>query len=144
IVGVIGPNGSGKTTLFNCVTGLYRATTGSITFGSPPTELTHLPPHNIVERGISRTFPTLPAFPNPSGLENVVGAVHCRRRAGRRCPGGDPAAVVGRGRGSRGCEAGSGAPRDLRRPPPPPDHLARALALLRQPTPPRDRARPGD
>jgi branched-chain amino acid transport system ATP-binding protein len=30
IVGVIGPNGSGKTTLFNCITGLYRATTGSI------------------------------------------------------------------------------------------------------------------
>ena len=29
ILSVIGPNGSGKTSLFNCVTGLYRPTSGS-------------------------------------------------------------------------------------------------------------------
>ena len=39
ILGVIGPNGSGKTTLFNCVTGLYRATGGSIRFGAPAVKL---------------------------------------------------------------------------------------------------------
>jgi branched-chain amino acid transport system ATP-binding protein len=82
IVGVIGPNGSGKTTLFNCVTGLYRATAGSITFGSPPSEVAHLAPHDIVEAGISRTFQTLRVFPNLSVLENVLVGVHCRRRAG--------------------------------------------------------------
>ncbi len=82
IVGVIGPNGSGKTTLFNCVTGLYRATTGSIAFGNPPAEVTHLDPHDIVRRGISRTFQTLRVFPNLSVLENVLVGLHCRRRAG--------------------------------------------------------------
>lgn len=82
IVGVIGPNGSGKTTLFNCITGLYRATAGSIVFGSPPAEVAHLAPHDIVERGISRTFQTLRVFPNLSVLENVLVGLHCRRRAG--------------------------------------------------------------
>jgi len=64
ILGVIGPNGSGKTTLFNCITGLYRATEGSIAFGQPPAEMTRLDPHDIVERGIA-----------------LVG-LHCRQRAG--------------------------------------------------------------
>jgi ABC-type branched-subunit amino acid transport system ATPase component len=82
IVGVIGPNGSGKTTLFNCVTGLYRAAGGSIAFGSPPAEMTGLAPHDIVERGISRTFQTLRVFPNLTVLENVLVGLHCRRRAG--------------------------------------------------------------
>src|SRR5262249_54355445 len=82
IVGVIGPNGSGKTTLFNCITGLYRAAGGSIAFGSPPAEGAGLPPHDIVERGISRTFQTLRVFPNLSVLENVLVGLHCRRRAG--------------------------------------------------------------
>jgi ABC-type branched-subunit amino acid transport system ATPase component len=82
IVGVIGPNGSGKTTLFNCITGLYRATSGSIAFGDPPAEIAHLAPHHIVEAGISRTFQTLRVFPNLTVLENVIVGVHCRRRAG--------------------------------------------------------------
>jgi ABC-type branched-subunit amino acid transport system ATPase component len=82
IVGVIGPNGSGKTTLFNCITGLYRASAGSIAFGNPPAELAHLGPHDIVERGIARTFQTLRVFPNLSVLENVLVGLHCRRRAG--------------------------------------------------------------
>ena len=82
IVGVIGPNGSGKTTLFNCITGLYRATAGSIAFGVPPAEMAHLTPHDIVERGISRTFQTLRVFPNLTVQENVLVGLHCRRRAG--------------------------------------------------------------
>jgi len=82
ILGVIGPNGSGKTTLFNCITGLYRATEGSIAFGQPPAEMTRLDPHDIVERGIARTFQTLRVFPNLSVLENVLVGLHCRQRAG--------------------------------------------------------------
>ena len=82
IVGVIGPNGSGKTTLFNCVTGLYRATAGSIAFGNAASGDDAPYPHDIVERGISRTFQTLRVFPNLSVLENVLVGLHCRRRAG--------------------------------------------------------------
>ena len=72
IIGVMGPNGSGKTTLFNCITGLYRAAAGSIVFGAPPVETTHLRPHDIVERGIARTFQTLRVFPNLSVEENEI------------------------------------------------------------------------
>lgn len=32
ILGVIGPNGAGKSTLFNAITGIYRASSGSIRF----------------------------------------------------------------------------------------------------------------
>ena len=40
IVGLIGPNGAGKTTLFNCVAGLYKPTSGKITFkGEDVTDL---------------------------------------------------------------------------------------------------------
>jgi ABC-type branched-subunit amino acid transport system ATPase component len=82
ILGVIGPNGSGKTTLFNCMTGLYPVTGGRILFGAPPADLGRLEPHEIVERGISRTFQTLRVFPNLTVLENVLVGRHCRRRAG--------------------------------------------------------------
>ena len=33
LVGIIGPNGAGKTTIFNLVTGVYKATKGSIRLG---------------------------------------------------------------------------------------------------------------
>ena len=32
IVALIGPNGAGKTTAFNCVTGIYQPTYGSVSF----------------------------------------------------------------------------------------------------------------
>ncbi|HEV8307383.1 MAG TPA: ABC transporter ATP-binding protein [Methylomirabilota bacterium] len=82
ILGLIGPNGSGKTTLFNCMTGLYPLTSGRILFGAPPVDLVALDPHEIAERGISRTFQTLRVFPNLTVLENVLVGLHCRRRAG--------------------------------------------------------------
>src|SRR5512142_501670 len=34
VTALIGPNGAGKTTLFNCVTGFYRATAGTINFNA--------------------------------------------------------------------------------------------------------------
>ena len=35
ITGIIGPNGAGKTTLFNCLTGFYKPTTGSLRLAHP-------------------------------------------------------------------------------------------------------------
>ena len=36
IVGLIGPNGAGKTTFFNCLTGLYKPTSGQVRFAGVP------------------------------------------------------------------------------------------------------------
>jgi branched-chain amino acid transport system ATP-binding protein len=77
---VIGPNGSGKTSLFNCVTGIYRPTAGSITFRGEP--LLGRSPDAITALGIARTFQNLRLFHNMSVLDNVmVGRhLHIRKR----------------------------------------------------------------
>jgi len=54
ILGLIGPNGSGKTTMFNMITGFLKPNSGSITFEG--TEVSGRAPHQVVHRGISRTF----------------------------------------------------------------------------------------
>lgn len=69
LVGIIGPNGAGKTTVFNLITGVYRATGGSILFdgrdvvGRTPSEITSL--------GIARTFQNIRLFKELSVLDNV-------------------------------------------------------------------------
>jgi len=54
ITGIIGPNGSGKTTLFNVITGYLRATRGDVFYGGE--RITGIKPHDIVNKGIARTF----------------------------------------------------------------------------------------
>ncbi|GAA1176774.1 branched-chain amino acid transport system ATP-binding protein [Kitasatospora gansuensis] len=51
---LIGPNGAGKSTCFNVLSGVYRATGGSVRYDGR--ELTGLPPHRIAGLGIARTF----------------------------------------------------------------------------------------
>ncbi len=82
ILGVIGPNGSGKTTVFNVVTGLYRASAGTIVFDDQQTDLVGLPPHVIAKLGIARTFQNQRLFNQMTVLENVLVGMHCRTRAG--------------------------------------------------------------
>jgi branched-chain amino acid transport system ATP-binding protein len=80
ILGMIGPNGAGKTTVFNLVTGFYAPDGGEICFEGQ--SLAGLASHQIVERGIARTFQTIRLFPNLTVLENVMAGQHCRTRAG--------------------------------------------------------------
>ncbi len=80
IYGLIGPNGAGKTTLFNLLTGLLRATEGSIRFRDQ--ELIRLPPHAIAALGIARTFQNIRLLINMTVLENVLVAQNLRTRAG--------------------------------------------------------------
>jgi len=80
IVSVIGPNGAGKTTLFNLVTGVYRPDAGAIDFAGE--SLLGLEPHQIVGRGVARTFQTLRLFLNMSVKENVMAAAYSHTRAG--------------------------------------------------------------
>ena len=81
VMGLIGPNGSGKTTVFNVITGLYRATAGTISFDGKP-DLVGLPPHTIAALGIARTFQNQRLFNQMTVLENVLVGMHCRTRAG--------------------------------------------------------------
>jgi branched-chain amino acid transport system ATP-binding protein len=79
IVGLIGPNGAGKTTFFNCLTGLYVPTEGSVSYRG-----TVLPPkpHMVTKAGIARTFQNIRLFANMTVLENVLVGRHTRTREG--------------------------------------------------------------
>jgi branched-chain amino acid transport system ATP-binding protein len=69
LVGIIGPNGAGKTTVFNLITGVYRASVGSIRLGD--SELVGLTPNAITRLGIARTFQNIRLFKELSVLDNV-------------------------------------------------------------------------
>jgi branched-chain amino acid transport system ATP-binding protein len=80
IVALIGPNGAGKTTFFNMLTGVYKPTSGRILFDGE--EITGMPPHAIVERGIGRTFQNIRLFHQMTALENVLVGMHSRLKGG--------------------------------------------------------------
>jgi branched-chain amino acid transport system ATP-binding protein len=80
IVSIIGPNGAGKTTFFNCVTGIYRPTQGSVVFTDR--DVTTMAPHDITALGVARTFQNIRLFSGMTCLENVMVAAHCRTKAG--------------------------------------------------------------
>ena len=79
ITGLIGPNGAGKTTLFNCLTGIYRAQSGSIRWQGD--ELLGKLPHQVAGEGISRTFQNLALFPRLTVRENVIVGLHRVRKS---------------------------------------------------------------
>ena len=80
IVALIGPNGAGKTTFFNMLTGVYKPTAGRILFDGE--DITAMPPHSIVERGIGRTFQNIRLFHQMTSLENVLVGMHSRLKGG--------------------------------------------------------------
>ena len=69
LVGIIGPNGAGKTTLFNLITGVYRATEGTIQFAGE--EIVGQTPHQINKLGIARTFQNIRLFKELTVMDNV-------------------------------------------------------------------------
>ena len=75
---VIGPNGSGKTSLFNCITGIYHPTAGSITFQDE--SLLGCSPDEVAGRGVARTFQNLRLFHNMSVLDNLLVGRHLHFR----------------------------------------------------------------
>jgi ABC-type branched-subunit amino acid transport system ATPase component len=69
IFGLIGPNGSGKSTTVNLVTGLYPATGGTVVFAGE--DITAVPTHHRLARGIARTFQNIRLFGQLSVWQNL-------------------------------------------------------------------------
>jgi branched-chain amino acid transport system ATP-binding protein len=78
ILGLIGPNGAGKTTCFNAMTGVYRPTSGTVSFDGQV--LGKLKRNQITRLGIARTFQNIRLFSEMTALENVVVGTDARHR----------------------------------------------------------------
>jgi branched-chain amino acid transport system ATP-binding protein len=78
ILGLIGPNGAGKTTCFNAMTGVYRPTSGTVTFDNQV--LGKLKRNEITRLGIARTFQNIRLFSEMTALENVVVGTDARHK----------------------------------------------------------------
>ncbi|MFB6126073.1 MAG: ABC transporter ATP-binding protein [Halolamina sp.] len=70
LTGLIGPNGAGKSTTFNCITGVLEPTAGAVTFQGE--DITGLSPHEVVDRGLVRTFQLAREFGEMTVLENLM------------------------------------------------------------------------
>jgi branched-chain amino acid transport system ATP-binding protein len=83
ITSIIGPNGAGKTTLFNCITGFYKPTVGSVRLfhpvhgGGNGMQLETLSSHRVArDAQVVRTFQNIRLFPKMTVLENLIVAQH--------------------------------------------------------------------
>lgn len=70
---LIGPNGAGKTTFINLLTGAFAPTAGQVLLDDE--DITRLPAHQRVKRGITRTFQINTLFPGLTVLESVMLAI---------------------------------------------------------------------
>lgn len=79
IFGLIGPNGAGKTTVFNCITQFYKPTKGKLLFREKTgnvIKLTDYVVHNVIKKGIVRTFQNVEVVKEITVLENLLVAAH--------------------------------------------------------------------
>ena len=80
IVALIGPNGAGKTTVFNCLSRFYHPSSGAICFEGE--NLLRWRAHDVVRKGIARTFQNLELFKSMTVLENLLVAEHTQMKSG--------------------------------------------------------------
>jgi branched-chain amino acid transport system ATP-binding protein len=81
VTALIGPNGAGKTTIFNCLTGFYKPTAGSMTLRHPThgeVALHRLPGYQTARHGVVRTFQNIRLFAKMTVLENLLVAQHVK------------------------------------------------------------------
>ncbi len=77
---VIGPNGAGKSTMFNVLSGVYRASAGTVTLGT--TVLNDLRPHKIAHLGVARAFQNIALSGTQTVAENLMLGRHGLTKAG--------------------------------------------------------------
>ena len=80
IFGLVGPNGAGKTSLFNCISGHYKPTSGSIRIDE--TEVQGSQPSSLAHHGLARTFQHPALQLHSTVLENVLLGAHTRLPGG--------------------------------------------------------------
>lgn len=80
IFGLVGPNGAGKTSLFNCISGHYKPSSGSIMIDD--TEVAGARPATLARHGLARTFQHPALQLQHSVLENVLLGAHTRLPGG--------------------------------------------------------------
>lgn len=74
IVSIIGPNGAGKTTVFNCLSGFYIPSDGSVMFKGE--QIAGLKDFQISRKGLVRTFQHVRLFSKMTVIENMLVAQH--------------------------------------------------------------------
>jgi branched-chain amino acid transport system ATP-binding protein len=79
IVSLIGPNGAGKTTFFNCLTGLYKPSTGRVVFDGK--DITAKRADLVTKAGMARTFQNIKLFRTMTSIENVQVGMHSQLRS---------------------------------------------------------------
>ena len=79
VVTLIGANGAGKTTTLKTISGLLHARQGTVTFEGD--DITAVPPHQLVERGIGHAPEGRRIFPRLTVLENLQMGAFSRRNA---------------------------------------------------------------
>ena len=70
---ILGANGAGKTTLFNCITGDFPPTAGTVRFFGE--DVTQLPPYERIRQGIRRTYQSSLLFRDLTVRDNLFLAV---------------------------------------------------------------------
>ena len=71
---IIGPNGAGKTSIFNCISGIYRPTSGMVKILDQ--DIKTMRPDAIANLGVARTFQNIELFENMTTLDNIIIGAH--------------------------------------------------------------------
>jgi branched-chain amino acid transport system ATP-binding protein len=77
LIALVGANGAGKSTLLGVLSGLVRATSGTITFGGE--EVTNVRPESLVQRGIAHVPQGRRLFGTMSVEKNLLLGAYLRR-----------------------------------------------------------------